>query len=66
LTQEHPTPRNDQNIALAVPGAVLPGGANVSYVWSETKANQFATINSDLGNYAIFCVAAGFSPPSRR
>ncbi len=26
--------------------------ANVSYVWSQTKGNQFATINSDLGNYA--------------
>lgn len=27
-------------------------GANVSYVWSQTKGNQFATISSDLGNYA--------------
>ena len=27
-------------------------GANVSYVWSQTKGNQFANIASDLGNYA--------------
>jgi Carboxypeptidase regulatory-like domain/TonB-dependent Receptor Plug Domain len=27
-------------------------GANVSYVWSRTTGNQFATINSDLGNFA--------------
>ncbi len=26
-------------------------GANVSYVWSRTTGNQFATISSDLGNY---------------
>lgn len=27
-------------------------GANVSYVWSRTRGNQFSTINSDLGNFA--------------
>jgi len=27
-------------------------GANVSYVYSRTRGNQFATINSDLGNFA--------------
>ncbi len=27
-------------------------GANVSYVWSRTRGNQFATNSSDLGNYA--------------
>ena len=27
-------------------------GANVSYVWSRTTGNQFAAINSDLGNFA--------------
>lgn len=27
-------------------------GGQISYVWSKTRGNQFATINSDLGNYA--------------
>lgn len=27
-------------------------GGEISYVWSRTRGNQFATINSDLGNYA--------------
>jgi hypothetical protein len=27
-------------------------GGEISYVWSRTRGNQFATINSDLGNFA--------------